>query len=513
MKNFLFLLIFTCSIIGFSQTKPTFYNDKIREFDSIAKPSPTNDLSKYFRRKIDANLLDDYKINEMDGNQNHIYLGFKLNNEGKAVSIRVTSPYSELNKSIADAFLNFDIDKLNIPEKNPLNQYMLQILSRDGDKMIFNCSTNIIYDRYPVYEGCESSTNYSQMESCFKKFLENYVSNNISPEQIEKAKVMGLLRLNPRFIVDEKGRMEKVIVKNPQDSLSIELKRIITQLPIAKTPALRNGKPTKLPFNETINLKIDSENKEYIAAVIKSKDSTLNPNNELALHFKKFISNEELEKFFFRLGNNSIKIQFGIDKKGKIIDLKTNSINLKLNNRLTEIFRTFPMEKLNIKSTNILETYTYTIITEAFPVNVIQCNDKPNVYIPPIYNKSCEKSDSSNELMLCFNEKISALITSSFDTKVRNKTNLTGTIRIFCTFEIDVDSKVIIKNVKAPNPSLANELEESIKNMPNFYKPAFLNGVAIKSTYTIPLVFVLGNKIPENAYKPISGTRLRRVPN
>jgi hypothetical protein len=171
------------------------------------------------------------------------------------------------------------------------------------------------------------------------------------------------------------------------------------------------------------------------------------------------------------------------------------------------------MEKLNIKSTNILETYTYTIITEAFPVNVIQCNDKPNVYIPPIYNKSCEKSDSSNELMLCFNEKISALITSSFDTKVRNKTNLTGTIRIFCTFEIDVDSKVIIKNVKAPNPSLANELEESIKNMPNFYKPAFLNGVAIKSTYTIPLVFVLGNKIPENAYKPISGTRLRRVPN
>ena len=504
MKHFLFLLLITFATIGFSQTKPIFYVDKIKEFDSIAKPSPTNDLSKYFRRKIDANLLDNYKINEFDGNQNHIYLAFKLSKEDKAVPIRVTSPYSELNKSIADAFLNFDISKLNIRDKSPLNIYMLQILSREGDKMIFNCSTNIIYDRYPVYEGCESNTSYSEMEFCIKNLLETYVVNNISPVQIERAKVMGLLTLKLRFIIDEKGRVEQVIVKNPKDSLSIELKRILTQFPVAKTPALRNGKPTKLPFNETIKLIINSENKEYIADVIKSKDSTLNPNNELALHFKKFIGDEQLKKIFFNPIVKRINIRFSLDKKGKLIDVKANSLNPKLNNRLIELFRTFPIEKLNIKSTNVLESYSYTIISEAYPVNVIQCNDKPNVYIAACYDKHCEKSDSPVELMECFNERISAYIIESFDTSVRSKTNLTGDVRIYCSFQVDVDTKIINVKVKAPNPSLANEMEEMLKDMPSVYKPAYLNGVAIKSSYTIPVTFQLGDNIPEDPFKSLN---------
>jgi len=504
MKHFLFLLLITFATIGFSQTKPIFYVDKIKEFDSIAKPSPTNDLSKYFRRKIDANLLDNYKINEFDGNQNHIYLAFKLSKEDKAVPIRVTSPYSELNKSIADAFLNFDISKLNIRDKSPLNIYMLQILSREGDKMIFNCSTNIIYDRYPVYEGCESNTSYSEIEFCIKNLLETYVVNNISPVQIERAKVMGLLTLKLRFIIDEKGRVEQVIVKNPKDSLSIELKRILTQFPVAKTPALRNGKPTKLPFNETIKLIINSENKEYIADVIKSKDSTLNPNNELALHFKKFIGDEQLKKIFFNPIVKRINIRFSLDKKGKLIDVKANSLNPKLNNRLIELFRTFPIEKLNIKSTNVLESYSYTIISEAYPVNVIQCNDKPNVYIAACYDKHCEKSDSPVELMECFNERISAYIIESFDTSVRSKTNLTGDVRIYCSFQVDVDTKIINVKVKAPNPSLANEMEEMLKDMPSVYKPAYLNGVAIKSSYTIPVTFQLGDNIPEDPFKSLN---------
>lgn len=498
MKQFLLLLLISFTTIGFSQAKPTFYLEKIKEMDSITLPSPKNDLSKYFRKNIDPVLLENYKINEMDSNHNHVYLGFKLNKEGKPISIEVSTPYSEIKNSIIEAFKNYDIEKLHIPDRNPLNQYMLQILSRDGGKMIINCSTNIVYDRFPVYEGCESNTTYSQMESCFTRFLENYVANNISPEQIKKAKVMGVLSFNPRFVIDEKGMMEKVIIKDPKDSLLIELKRIMTQLPVAKIPPLRNGKPTKLPLNRTINFEIVSDNKEYIADVIKSKDSTLNPNNELALHFKKFLSKEEVEKIFFGPGTKSIRIQFGIDKKGKIIDLKTNAINPNLNSRIIEVFRSFPVEKLNINSTNKLESYSYTIISKADPVNVIQCNDKPNVYIPPIYDKSCEKSDSAKELMNCYQENIQSHFFKIFDSKVRNKTNLTGTVKIYCTYEIDIDGKVSIKNVKAPNPSLAKELEETIKKLPNFYKPAYVNGVAVKSTFRVPVVFELGEKIPES---------------
>lgn len=504
MKHFLFLLLITFATIGFSQTKPTFYVDKIKEFDSIAKPSPTNDLSKYFRRKIDANLLDNYKINEFDENQNHIYLAFKLSKEDKAVSIRVTSPYSELNKSIADAFLNFDISKLNIIDKSTLNIYMLQILSRDGDKMIFNCSTNIIYDRYPVYEGCESNTSYSQMKSCFNKLLEVHIANNISPVVVKKAKVLGAITLKPEFIINEKGVVELKPIKNPKDSLTIELNRVITLLPNAITPPLRNGNPSRINFKGSVGLQIDSDNEKYVADVIKSKDSTLNPNSELALHFKKFIGDEQLKKIDFPFNTKKIRLRFSIDKKGKVINSKTTSKNKILNSNLVEIFKNFPIEKLNINSTNVLETYNYTIISNAYPVNVIQCNDKPDVYIAPCYDKHCEKSDSSEELMECFNERISAYISKSFDTSVRSKTNLTGDVRIYCSFQVDVDTKIINVKVKAPNPSLANEMEEMLKDMPSVYKPAYLNGVAIKSSYTIPVTFQLGDNIPEDPFKSLN---------
>ena len=58
--------------------------------------------------------------------------------------------------------------------------------------------------------------------------------------------------------------------------------------------------------------------------------------------------------------------------------------------------------------------------------------------------------------------------------------------------------------MKAPNPSLANEMEEMLKDMPSVYKPAYLNGVAIKSSYTIPVTFQLGDNIPEDPFKSLN---------
>lgn len=503
MKNFLILFLFAYTTIGFSQTEQKSFNDKLEEFEYIAKPSPTNDLSRYFKREIDYSLLNAYKIDENEVNKNHIYLTFKLNQDNKVISVFVTTPYSELNKKIIDAFREYDIDKLNIPEKSTKYIYALQILYKDGDKMVVNCSTNIIYDSYPVYEGCESST-YSQMKSCINKLLEAHIVKNISPDEIKKAKVLGLLTLKPKFIINEKGAVELIPIKTPNDSLSVELNRVLALFPNAKIPPLRNGKPTKLTYSGYVKLQIDTENKEYVADVIKSKDSTLNPNNELALHFKKFISENELNKVVFRPNSKSVNLSFSIDKKGKVIDIKANSLNKVFDNRLIEVFKNFPFEKLNINSTNVLEIYNYTIISKAYPVNIIQCNDKPNISIPPYYDKHCEKSDSPVELMKCFNERISTYIVRNFDANLRSKTKLTGDLRISCSFQVDVDAKIINVKVKAPNPSFANEMEEMLKDMPAVYKPAYMNGKAIKMSFLIPVVFKLGDNIPVDPFKSIN---------
>jgi hypothetical protein len=504
MKHFLFLLLFTYTSISFSQTEPKSFKDKFEEFEFYAKPSPTNDLSRYFRNHIDSRLIDAYKLNDTVENKNHIYLTFHFNKENKVTSISVNSPYYELNKSITDAFKDFDIEKLNIPEKNRLNIYALQILSKQGDKMVVNCSTNIIYDRYPVYEGCESTTSNSQMKSCINKLLEAHIANNISPVTIKKAKVLGSINLKPKFIINEKGAVEIINSKAPIDSLTIELNRVVALFPNAITPPLRNGKPSKIIFSGNVRLEIASENKEFIADVIKSKDSTLNSNNELALHFKKFLSEEELRKKVFAQNKETISISFSINKIGKPIEVKANSSSTTLNNRLVGIFNNFPIEKLNIKSTNALESYHYTIITKGYPINVIQCNENPNVFIPVIFNKTCDKSDSPEELKNCFWDNVKKNIHRNFDTKLLSKTNLSGEVKVHCSFQIDSDSKIINIKVQAPNPIIANEIEDIIKSTLNVYKPAFWNGKAVTSSFRISIPIKLSNSTSENSFESLN---------
>ena len=494
MKHFLFLLFFTYTCTSFSQIESKSFSDKYEEFDFYAKPDKTNDLSKYFKHHIDSRLLNTYKVSDTVEDNKHVYLTFKLNTQNKVTSVIVNSPYFELNKSIKEAFLNYDIEKLYIPIKNRLNTYLLQILSIESDKMIINCSTNIVYDQFPVFESCQSMTNYYQAKSCFDKLLEAHVAKYFSPDVIKKAKVLGSLTLRPEFIINEKGDIE-LLPKATNDSLTKELNRVVALFPKANIPPLRNGKPTRINHKGNIRLEIDTENKEYINDVIKSNDSIVNPNNELALHFKNNIGEQELSEINFPLPQKSISLTFSIDQKGQYTDVKTNCKNPRIGSKLVEIFKKFPLEKLNIKFNNILESFQYTIITKGYDKKaIIECSDKPIVIIPPFFDKNCQKSESPNELMNCFWENIHSTIRRNFDTTLLSKTELQGKYRISCSFEIDTDAKIKNVKVKAPNPIIANETEKIINKISSVYKPAYSNGIAIKKNFRITIPIVLEKK-------------------
>lgn len=494
MKQFLLLLFFTYTSIGFSQTESNLLKDKYEEFDYYAKPSKTNKLSKYFRNRFDLNLLDAYKISETDESKNHVYLTFMLDIQNKITGIYVNSPYSRLNQNIREIFKNYDIDNLNIPEKSPLNVYILQILSKEGDKMIFNCSTDIIYDRFPVFEGCEPiMTTFNNMKVCLNTQLEAHIANNISINEIEKAKIVNFLNLKVKFLINEKGNIEQINCKAPTDSLTKELNRVITLFPEAKTPPTRNGKFTNLVYDGTVRLKIEPNNEKKLEEVLKRKDSTLNPNSELALHFKKFLSEEELRIINFPSIQKSIDLSFSIDEKGNPIEFKTNSQNPNIDNRLIEIFKKFPFEKLNIKSTNILETYSYTLITQVYNEKNVECNEKPNIYLPPIIRKSCEKSKNSKEVISCLSEYIGNIIINEYKTNLNSKTQLKGIINVYCNFNIDTIGNIVKVKVISPNPYLTKEIEKIITGIPKMYKPAYLNGVAYETSFNLPLRFDVGD--------------------
>jgi len=502
IKQLVLLILLFTTPVSFSQAKSSMeFIDKFEEFDYYAKPDKTNKLSAYFRSEMDTRLLKAVKFKQPDARKQRVFLSFQLNSKNEPIAIKVTSPYSELNNNIIVAFKKYDIEKLNIPEINPKNTYLLQIISKANDKIIVNCSTTIIYDRFPVFEGCESVVSYNRMKTCINKQLEKHIVKNMSPDEIIKAKVFGYIMLHPRFIVDKKGGIKQIKSKAPSVNLTNELNRIVALFPKAKIPPTRNGNPTNLYYDGYVGLQIGSKDEKYEDEVLKSKDTTLKGNNSLALHFKKYITEKELKNIAFFRKQQHIKISFGINKKGKLIEVKTNLRNIKMNNKLVQIFKKFPFEKLNIVPSNILTLYSYNIITKSASKNVIQCNDEPLTSIFPIFNKKCEKSKSPGVLKKCFSENITRFLVKNFDSKLRNKTKLKGEIKIYAMFQVDTLGNIAIIKVRAPNPFLSNEIGEIINSIPKVYKPGLSNGEVVKTKIGAPVRFRIGSERHESAPK------------
>jgi len=497
MKYFFFIFLFIYSTTSFSQNEYQTFINKYEEFSFYANPNKNNTLSKYFSKRIHSDLLSHYKISDTIKNKKFVYLTFKIDPKNKVTNIVVNSPYSELNKNIREAFINYNVEDLNIPEKNQLNTYTLQILSTEGDKMIINCSTNVVFDKLPVFEGCESAVNKTNLSNCLLKKISEHVANNISPVEIKKAKILGSLNLHVKFTVNEKGEIDQVNCKAPTDSLTKELNRVVAVFPKAKIPATLNGNPTSFVYEKTISLEIESDNEKYKEEVNQYQENILNvsneflnPNTELALHFKKYISAEELDKIVVL--RDPISIFFNIDKKGKPINFRTNAYTSELNDKLIGIFKKFPFEKLNIEPVNAIDSYSYPLIINRFNKNIIVSNDKPFVHTPPVFDKNCESSNS-NELIDCMNQSIKNLVVNNFKRTIRNKTKLKGVINVRFSFQIDDKGKIINVKAFAPNAEICNELEQIIKSMPDVYKPAYINGNAIITTRKYSFGFNIGN--------------------
>ena len=506
MKQLLFLILLVTSSIGFSQAaEQKEFNDKYEEFDYYAKPNKKNELSRYIRNHINIELLNAIKFKKKDPEKHCIFLSFRLNSKNKPVGLKVNSPYSELNESIRDAFKKYDIEKLNIPEKDKLNTYVLQIISKEDNYSIVNCSTNIIYDRFPVFEGCESIVDYNRMRTCINNQLQSHIVKNISHAEIINSKVIGYIKLYPKFRIDKNGEIEQINSKAPTESLTKELNRIISIFPKAKTPPTRNGNPTSLFYNGYVGLQIDSKDGKYEDEVLKSNDSLLNPNNDLALHFKKYISEKEINNIKFYRNQKSVKIFFGIDKKGKLVEIKTNLRDIKMNSKIIQTFKKYPLEKLNITSSNILTLYSYNVITKIANKKIIECNDEPYTLISPVFNKRCEKSKTPGELKNCFNQNLANIIQRKFDKDIRHKTKLSGDIKIFTRFQVNELGEIVNVKVRAPNPFLANEIEEILNSIPTVLKPGYSNGKAAKSSFSLPIKFNVGFiNTPEDPFKDLT---------
>ncbi|MFD0836543.1 hypothetical protein ACFQ0I_12260 [Mariniflexile aquimaris] len=492
MKLIIAHLVLFIGVFGYSQQDTLKfedkYKDKYEEFDFYAKPNRDNELSNYFKKRINFKMLEAIDFYESEEHKKRVFLTFYLDENNEPVNIKVSSKYSEFNKMIEDIFIRYPIEDLNIPKEYTNCAYFLQIISREDGKNIINCSSNIICDIYAIAEGCEASATNNDLRKCLSSRLEEHIINTISLEEIEESGILGRIKLETKFHIDESGNIINVNCKAPTDNLTVELNRVVSLFPKIKNPALRNGNPTREFFKDIITLQIDAENFKHEEENLYTETTNPNSENELSHYFKRFFTQDEIDTADILSNRKSISVSFSIDDRGKFIDLNCNSKVESLNKKIIQVFINVPKEKLNINSKSILELYTYQIITKVNGIKTIKCSTTPEVKLFPIY-KGCGDSSTPNELKKCFSMKISEYVESNFDKNLKTSLFASGDYRIYCIFKVDIDGKIIDVRVRASNPIYAQEALRILNSIPEAIKPGYKNGEAIPTPYSLPIIF------------------------
>ncbi|GGI56640.1 energy transducer TonB [Winogradskyella haliclonae] len=109
----------------------------------------------------------------------------------------------------------------------------------------------------------------------------------------------------------------------------------------------------------------------------------------------------------------------------------------------------------------------------------------------PIY-KGCDKNLSNEDLRKCMGSKISEIVIKNFKSKLAGRLRLSpGYVKIFVTFKINKDGKVIDIKARATHPKLADEAIRVIKKIPKMDAPGYQRGKAVIVPYTLPIMFAV----------------------
>jgi hypothetical protein len=157
-----------------------------------------------------------------------------------------------------------------------------------------------------------------------------------------------------------------------------------------------------------------------------------------------------------------------------------------LNNKIISAFRKFPIEKLNLGSTNVLELYTYQIITKVNNTTSVKSSTVPKTLKYPIF-KGCEKAKDPYLLKKCFSNKISYHVRNNFDKKLLRSMTESRTYRVLTRFKVDTTGRLKHVGVKASNPIYSKEVVSILKSVSNV-KPAYSNGKPIEMPFVLPIV-------------------------
>jgi len=243
--------------IQYKKGEETVYKDLKQEFTNFTKPDSENQLSLYFKDKLNEDLIQKANLNRF---HNRLTISFELDKNNKPFNIKTNSRSIFLDEKIIADFKEYNIENLNFADKSDFNEYIIQILSFENSKNSIKTSSIVGYERIPVFIGCENSKDRKDALYCFSKNVQMHFAKKFDADLPNRLGLpSGKLKIFISFKVDKKGNVSKITTKlsKPSKALEIEVKRVVSLIPAMKSPAMQNGKvvPVKysIPFTLYVN--------------------------------------------------------------------------------------------------------------------------------------------------------------------------------------------------------------------------------------------------------------------
>ena len=464
------IILFFLSFFSFSQTK---------EFDylHLSNPDTKNELSIHFNTEIPFKLLKDISYPKKKYTLN---VSFLINKLGEPYQINTSFKVSNnLYNAIKKALLNFPLEKLNIKSLDTKVKYSFQIIaSAKKHGNIFYCSSLMITETLPICNSCEDLEYYGDIKNCINEKLKTFYYKNIDSSAVI---VDNTKRLKVKLKINEKGKL--TFLKEDGFDLLIE-------------------KATKKPISFKVPASINNNATFYNYAFYPSKNkkkSLLNPLKKIiegnsTNDFAKFIAKKLDRKYILNSGlsrmNKNLSLHFELDKKGKPINIKTNSRSYNLDKKIIQLFKEFPFQKLNLGERKSLTYYLTSILSFKEGKTVVATNPKLNSESIPIF-PGCDNSKEIKEAQKCFSIGVQKHFARKFNTSLPNRLGLSsGRKKVLIAFKINKDGDVTDIKVKAPHKKIKKEVIRVIKKLPKM-NPGVQNGKKIDVKYSIPFTLIV----------------------
>lgn len=226
-----------------------------KDLRDLTQPNEENKLSLFFKEKISSRLLETTNLNKMN---NNVLLYFSIDSNNNIDELSTNARSSKVNQELINIFQQYPINELNFKSStHPLNRYIIQVLEFKNGKTIVNASTELCYERIPVYPGCGNSDSSKLGKKCFSKNVSKFVNNSFNTSIIHNLELRpGKKQIFCMFQIDKIGNICNIQIKAPHPLLKEETYNVLSKLPKMELPAIQNGKAVNVRYSFPISFMV-----------------------------------------------------------------------------------------------------------------------------------------------------------------------------------------------------------------------------------------------------------------